>query len=114
MFIATNRFKVLPSAAHDFEQRWLSREVYLHTLPGFQRFQLLRGPATDDYVLYVSNIEWASRGAFEAWRTSEAFQKAHAPDRTNAHIGMHVAPPAFEGFEVIQALNEQGQTLLKA
>ena len=44
MFIAMNRFKVLKDAMGEFENVWFSRESYLHELPGFVAFHLLRGP----------------------------------------------------------------------
>ena len=44
MYIAMNRFKVLKDAAKDFENVWFTRESYLHELPGFVAFHLLKGP----------------------------------------------------------------------
>ena len=54
MFIAMNRFKVLKESTKDFEHVWLSRDTYLHELPGFIAFHLLRGPEREDHVLYSS------------------------------------------------------------
>jgi heme-degrading monooxygenase HmoA len=53
MYIAMNRFKVLPQEQDAFTQRWLDRDVYLKTVPGFVSFQLLQGPAREDHVLYA-------------------------------------------------------------
>jgi heme-degrading monooxygenase HmoA len=100
MFIAMNRFKVLPGQETAFEAVWLSRETHLGRVPGFVAFHLLRGPKADDYTLYSSHTQWRSRADFEAWTRSEAFRAAHhgAGDNKPLYLGH----PMFEGFEVIQ------------
>ncbi len=102
MFIAMNRFKVLPDATAAFEHVWTSRDTFLHEVPGFKEFHLLKGPAKDDHVLYSSHTVWESRAAFEAWTRSEAFRKAHAG--AGANKPMYLGHPEFEGFEVIQTV----------
>jgi heme-degrading monooxygenase HmoA len=74
MFIAMNRFKVLKDCTQDFENVWFSRESYLHELPGFMAFHLLRGPEKEDHILYSSHTVWRSHADFEAWTKSEAFR----------------------------------------
>ncbi len=54
MFIAMNRFKVVPNAGEDFERVWTTRDSYLDAVPGFIAFHLLRGPEHEDHVLYSS------------------------------------------------------------
>jgi heme-degrading monooxygenase HmoA len=44
MFIAMNRFKVIPGAQAEFEKVWTSRDTRLRDVPGFLSFHLLRGP----------------------------------------------------------------------
>ncbi len=102
MFIAMNRFKVLPGAEHEFEEMWLNRDSYLATVPGFVEFHMLRGPAKDDHVLYSSHTIWRDRSAFEAWTTSEAFRAAHRG--AGGTRPMYAGHPEFEGFEVIQTV----------
>jgi heme-degrading monooxygenase HmoA len=102
MFIAMNRFKVLPDATAAFEDVWTSRDTFLHEVPGFKTFHLLKGPQKDDHVLYSSHTVWESRGAFEAWTKSEAFRKAHASAGSNKP--MYLGHPEFEGFDVIQTV----------
>ena len=41
-YIATNRFKVKPSAGAKFEQRWATRKSRLAELDGFRYFHLMR------------------------------------------------------------------------
>ena len=96
MFVAMNRFTVVPGQEEGFEEIWRSRDSYLDGLPGFVRFSLLRGDAPGEYI---SHSTWESRAAFEAWTKSENFRKAHA--RARAPSGTYLEHPKFEGFEVI-------------
>ena len=100
MFIAMNRFKVLPGAEPAFEAVWLNRETHLERVPGFVAFHLLRGPKAEDHTLYSSHTEWRSRADFEAWTRSEAFRAAHHGAGGNKPL--YAGHPMFEGFEVIQ------------
>ena len=100
MFIALNRFQVLRGQEAAFEEVWLSRETHLETVPGFLRFNLLRGPEREDHTLYASHSEWASRAAFEAWTKSEAFRLAHRGAGGNKPL--YMGHPQFEGFEALQ------------
>ena len=77
MFIAMNRFRVMPGAEVDFEAVWLKREVFIDREPGFVAFHLLRGPQTEEHTLYVSHTMWASGEDFENWTRSESFRAAH-------------------------------------
>jgi len=102
MFIAMNRFQVIPGEEEAFEQVWLSRNSYLAGVPGFVEFHMLRGPAADDHVLYSSHTVWLSHGDFENWTRSEAFRAAHRG--AGDHKPLYLAPPRFEGFDVIQTV----------
>jgi heme-degrading monooxygenase HmoA len=102
MFIACNRFRVIPEQAATFEAAWLNRESYLHEVPGFQLFHLLRGPQAEDHVLYSSFTVWQSRSAFEDWTRSDQFRRAHAG--AGASKPTTLGHPQFEGFEVIQTV----------
>ena len=102
MFIAMNRFQVIPGEEEAFEQVWLSRDSYLAGVPGFVEFHMLRGPAADDHVLYSSHTVWLSRVDFENWTRSEAFRAAHRG--AGDHKRLYLAPPRFEGFDVIQTV----------
>lgn len=98
MFIAMNRFKIIPGYEEDFLEIWRNRETYLDEVPGFKEFHLLKGPANDEFSLFASHSIWESKSAFEAWTKSEAFRKAHA-NAGNAKP-VYLGRPEFEGFEV--------------
>ena len=100
MFIAMNRFQVVPGEEAAFEAVWLNRETHLGDAPGFVEFHLLRGPQRDDHALYASHTVWRSRAAFEAWTQSDAFRQAHKGAGSNKPL--YLGHPQFEGFEVIQ------------
>lgn len=100
MFIAMNRFRVLPGQEKAFEDVWLKRDTHLEDVPGFLTFHLLRGPTQEDHTLYSSHSTWESREAFEAWTRSEAFRKAHRGAGDNKPL--YAGHPNFEGFEVLQ------------
>jgi heme-degrading monooxygenase HmoA len=105
MFIAMNRFKVVPAAQAEFERVWTSRDSHLAAVPGFIAFHLLRGPQRDDHVLYSSHAVWRSRAEFEAWTRSEAFRLAHRD--AGANRPLYLGHPEFEGFEVIQTVEAE-------
>ena len=102
MFIAMNRFKVLPGSEADFEAVWTGRDSHLPSVPGFVEFHLLRGPRREDHVLYTSHTIWRSRAAFEEWTRSEAFRAAH--HRAGDNKPMYLGHPEFEGFDVVQTI----------
>lgn len=96
MYIAMNRFKVLKDCTQEFEQVWFGRESYLHELPGFIEFHLLKGPERDDCNFYASHTVWRSYDDFIAWTKSEAFRKAHA--RAGDNKAAYPRPSGVRGF----------------
>ncbi len=99
MYIAMNRFQVLPAQADAFEQVWRSRDSHLSEVPGFVDFRLLRGAEAEDHILYASHTVWATEQAFTAWTKSEAFRKAHAS--AGAGPKLTIGHPQFEGFATV-------------
>ena len=102
MFIAMNRFKVIPASQTEFERVWTTRDTHLRDVPGFMEFHLLRGPERKDHVLYSSHTIWRSQADFEAWTRSEAFRLAHQSAGQNRPL--YLGHPEFEGFEIIQTV----------
>jgi heme-degrading monooxygenase HmoA len=103
MFIAMNRFKVIPDQAKAFEAVWLSRDSHLADVPGFVAFHFLRGPSHDDHILYSSHTVWRTRDDFEAWTRSEAFRAAHGAAGGNKPL--YIGHPVFEGFDCLQEVS---------
>ena len=48
MFIAMNRFKIVIGKEKDFENVWKNRETHLEGVPGFKKFNLVKGEKKDD------------------------------------------------------------------
>lgn len=99
MFIAMNRFRIIPGEEEAFEAIWKARDSYLQEVPGFVEFRLLRGPVAEDHTLYATHTLWASREDFEAWTKSEAFRKAHAGAGNPKPV--YAGPPRLELFDTV-------------
>lgn len=94
MYRAMNFFQVKDGFEAEFEQRWKDRETYLDQVPGFQKFNLLKGKEGQ----YISYSEWESEASFMAWTQSEAFKKAHSQGGLGSILLGH---PKFSGYQVI-------------
>lgn len=99
MYIAMNRFKIVPGSEADFEKVWATRDTHLNAVPGFKEFHLVRGPEHEDHVLYASHTVWESEAAFQDWTRSEAFREAHKNAGDNR--ALYLGHPEFEGFTVV-------------
>jgi heme-degrading monooxygenase HmoA len=75
----------------------------LRQMPGFMTFQLLKGSDAEGIILYSSYTLWARKADFEAWAQSAQFREAH--DRAEKREPLSVGQPQFEGFDVLQTLN---------
>ena len=99
MFIAMNRFKIVPGHEAEFEKLWRERDSHLKGVKGFESFNLIRGPRAEYYTLYASHTVWHSKDCFEKWTKSSAFRKAHKNSGKNGNL--YLAHPIFEGFDVV-------------
>ena len=103
MFIAMNRFQIVPGKEKDFEEVWRNRDTHLEDVSGFREFQLVKGQQEDDHTLYASHSVWETRDAFENWTNSEAFRTAHKNAGQNSHL--YLGHPHFEGFEIVAGIS---------
>ncbi|MEM7566342.1 MAG: antibiotic biosynthesis monooxygenase [Pseudomonadota bacterium] len=113
MYLVMNRFHVRPGAEAAFEEVWLTREVHLHTVPGFAGFQMLRGGKVEEggthaYTLYASHTAWENEAAFLGWTRSQAFRDAHRG--AGKHGDLYVGGPKLETFETLQTVHPDGST----
>ena len=99
MFLAMNRYKIALGFEDGFEKVWRERDSYLSEVEGFVSFNLMKGMATEEFVLYASHSVWQSKEAFEAWTDSEHFRKAHA--QASAPKGTYLAHPDLELFDSV-------------
>lgn len=101
MYIAMNRFRVVPGFEEAFEGIWRERQGRLAELPGYVEFHMLKGPKAEDHTLYASHTVWETFEHFQAWTKSEQFRAAHANAGNNRGKVEYLSGPHFEGFEVI-------------
>lgn len=99
MYVAMNRFKIVPGKESAFIDIWKNRETFLDEVPGFKSFNLMQGETTEEFTLFASHSVWESAEAFQNWTRSEAFRKAHANARPATDI--YLGPPRFEGFNAV-------------
>ena len=99
MYIAMNRFKIVLGKENDFEKVWRNRETHLDKVPGFKKFNLIKGEKKENYTLYASHSVWNSKEDFINWTKSEAFRKAH--QGAGQHGNLYLGHPEFEGFEKV-------------
>ena len=109
VFVAMNRFRVLPGKEAAFEKRWNERESKLEGMDGFLTFLLLRRDAlnAEDGYNYSTLTVWRSRENFDSWRASSANSKAH--EKASEAEPMFDGPPSpvlYEG--VLALLSEKG------
>ncbi len=99
MFIAMNRFKIVPGMESEFINIWKKRDSHLSGVPGFRSFNLLQGASGEEHTLFASHTVWDSRQAFEDWTHSEAFRLAHAQAGQTRNV--YLGPPNLEFFEAV-------------
>ena len=99
MYIAMNRFKIILGRETEFEKIWKERDTHLNDVPGFKKFNLIKGKKKDNHRLYASHSEWNSEQDFVNWTKSDAFRQAHKG--AGQHSDIYIGHPEFEGFEVI-------------
>ena len=94
-----NRFKIISGKEEIFEEIWKSRDTHLENVPGFKKFNLIKGSEKGNYRLYASHSLWETEEDFINWTKSEAFRKAHKG--AGQHSDVYLGHPEFEGFEII-------------
>jgi len=76
--VVINAVAVPPQAREAFEQRFAARAGKVESATGFEGFELLRpAEGQDQYYVYT---RWESQEAFDSWRTSQEFDRAHSAD----------------------------------
>ncbi|MEC7442812.1 MAG: antibiotic biosynthesis monooxygenase [Pseudomonadota bacterium] len=98
MYIAFNRFRIIPDRHADFEKLWLNYQTHREKVPGFLFFDLIKGKTEKGCAIYASHTTWRNQQDFLTWTKSESFRRAHknAGDYSKLYLGH----PEFEGFEV--------------
>jgi len=74
-YVVMNHLPVIEDGQAIFEDRFKQRQQQIEHTPGFQAFRLLRPDSGHTYVAFT---QWESKQAFEDWKESSDFKKAHA------------------------------------
>ncbi|MDY6818186.1 MAG: antibiotic biosynthesis monooxygenase [Halobacteriales archaeon] len=74
MYVVENRLSVVEEFEEDFIERFETQFEQIRQQDGLERVELLIPKESDHYVI---KAYWDSQDAFERWRHSEAFQRAH-------------------------------------
>ena len=94
-----NRFKIINGHEKEFENVWKTRDTFLDKVPGFIKFNLIKGKQGEEFTLYASHSLWNSQKYFIEWTQSESFRNAHKNAGKNKKL--YVGHPEFEGFEIV-------------
>ncbi len=74
--VKINAITVPKERQERFEERFRGRAGAVESTPGFEWFELLRPQeGTDQYLVYT---RWADEAAYEAWQSSQDFDRAHS------------------------------------
>ena len=101
-YVAINVLTVPEGQGEVLEQRFAGRAGSVEKAQGFEHFELLRPiEGTDDYLVYT---RWASHAHFEAWTTSQAFDRGHAQASARPEGELPAASGStIWSFEVVQS-----------
>ena len=64
MYVAMNRFRIVPGKEQEFIDVWKNRDSQLKETPGFKEFKLLQGGTNKEFTLFASHVIWASEEHF--------------------------------------------------
>ncbi|MBI3964381.1 MAG: antibiotic biosynthesis monooxygenase [Chloroflexi bacterium] len=95
MFVAINRLSVPAEYAEHLEQAF-GRRGSMAGVPGFVTFRLLRKQGGGEYLVETT---WDDQAAFETWRESDAFQRAHS--------GTNSKSPVTSSLDTYEIVSEQ-------
>lgn len=74
-FFVFNNIPVTDEGRPVFEHRFLERSRAIENEPGFVAFRLLRPIKSDTYIVMT---QWHGSHSFDAWKSSKAYETAHA------------------------------------
>ena len=102
MYVVMNKFQVIAGQEDEFERLWRERESYLHEVPGFVHFALLRAEDGE----FISHTTWQDHAAFEAWAESDLFRRGH--QRGNQIATVLTGHPQLRTYDVVLVQTPSG------
>lgn len=73
--VKINAITVPEDSGDELGQRFAARQSSMAGTPGFEGFELLQ--PTDERTTWLVITRWASEADFEAWKSSQDFERAH-------------------------------------
>jgi heme-degrading monooxygenase HmoA len=81
--VKINAITVPPDSGDELARRFAARAGAVDNQEGFEGFELLQ--PTDGRTTWLVVTRWRDDEAFEAWRTSPAFEHGHAHGQGEGH-----------------------------
>ena len=85
--VVTNRLQVPEAYAARLEQGF-AHSTRMEGVPGCLGFEFLRREEGGEYLVVT---RWTDRAAYDAWRESDAFQRAHAHTNPDSPVQSELA-----------------------
>lgn len=103
MLVVQNRLIAPTALGQRVEQGFSHANTNMKELPGFVSFKLIRAEGqpsgvAEGEVLYVAQTIWQDREAYEKWRDSDAFARAHSGPNAGGNSPLK---SSLEVFEVV-------------
>ena len=83
MYVAINKLQVPAEYASHLEGALGRDPRSMAGVPGFVAFQLLKHQAGEEFLVITT---WQDEASFQAWRDSDAFQRAHSQSNPNSPV----------------------------
>ena len=99
MFVVMNRLTAPAEFAGRVEQGFAHSTATMKELTGFVNFRLLKLSAdSPNQILYIAETTWQDQPSYEAWRSGDAFARAHGGGGGNSPL-----TSVLETFEVVHS-----------
>ncbi|WP_075619888.1 antibiotic biosynthesis monooxygenase family protein [Paenisporosarcina indica] len=95
-YFVFNNIPVSDEGRPIFEQRFSNRARAIENEPGFIAIRVLRPIKADTYIILT---EWTGPSSFEAWQSSQAYNKAH--EKRGSDEGLDQRPNIFSSASYV-------------
>ncbi len=97
MLVVQNRL-VAPKEFAERVEHGFRNTSNMKELPGFVSFKLLKaeGEVEEGKLLFIAQTIWRDRASFEAWRSGDAFARAHSSPEGGSRSPLQSQVEIFE------------------
>jgi len=97
-YFVLNNIPVTDEGRPIFEHRFSNRARAIENEPGFIAIRVLRPVNSDTYIILT---EWTGPSSFEAWQTSQSYNKAH--EKRGTEEGLDQRPNIFSSASYVSS-----------